>query len=103
MSKAVTAWKWKLGSENERRKVSEVKARVRGAQIEVEALSSLSGRERSMSRSLPDQLLTSSGVNASSAVTACPTMALMSVKGIAPTGRGGENTPVFTASSPHTA
>src|SRR6516162_277787 len=101
MSYAVTAWKWKLGSENERRKVSDVKARVRGAQIEVEALSSLSGRWRSMSRSLPDQLLTSSGVNASSAVTAWPIMALRSVKGIAPTGGGGANTPVFTASSPH--
>src|SRR6516162_11780028 len=103
MSEAVTAWKCKLGSENERRKVSDVKARVRGAQIEVEALSSLSGRKRSMSRSLPDQLLTSSGVNVSSAVTAWPTMDLSSVKGIAPHGGGGANTPVFTASSPHTA
>jgi hypothetical protein len=96
----VTAWKWKLGSESERRKVSDVKARVRGAQIEVEALSSLSGRKRSMSF-LPDQLLTSSGVNASSAVTARPTIALRSVKGIAPTGAGGASTEVFTLQSPH--
>jgi len=30
MSYAVTAWKWKLGSENESMKVSDVKASLRG-------------------------------------------------------------------------
>src|SRR6516162_9739056 len=102
MSYAVTAWKWKLGSENERRKVSDVKARVRGAQIEVEALSSLGGRWRSMSRSLPDQLLTSSGVNASSAVTAWPTMALRVGEGHRSDRRGwGEHAGLHGLQSPH--
>ena len=30
----MTAWKWKLGRENEKRKVSDLKSNVRGAQIE---------------------------------------------------------------------
>src|SRR5216683_1399954 len=88
MSYAVTAWKWKFGSEKERKKFSAVKGNLRGPIWK--------------SRSLPAQLLTSSGVNAFSAVSVRAIMACRSTKGIGPTSAGGANRPLFTASSAHT-
>jgi hypothetical protein len=78
----------KLGNKNDRRKVSDVKASRRLPICK--------------SRSLPDHLLTSSGMKAFNAASASVIIARRSANGICPSRPGGAKVPVFKASSAHT-
>ncbi len=85
---AVTAWKNRSYRENERMKVSDVKASRRGPIWR--------------SRCLPAQSLISSGTNAPASLPPCRSTACSSAETQGrPTRAGGVNAPVLRASTPH--